>query len=39
MLADEYLWSINKEILNTSENWNSDSKKYDFMKIMIFMSL
>lgn len=39
MLADKYLWSITTEILNTSKNWNSDSKKYGFMKIMIFMSL
>lgn len=39
MLVDKYLWSITTEILNTSKTWNSDSKKYGFMKIMIFMSL
>lgn len=39
MLADKYLWSITTENLNTSENWNSDSKKYIILKIMIFMSL
>lgn len=27
MLADKYLWSATTENLNTSENWNSDSKK------------
>ena len=39
MLADKYLWSINTDILNTSKNWNSYSKKFGFIKIMIFMSL
>lgn len=39
MLAQKYLWSITTENLNTSGNWNSGSKKYVILKIMIFMSL
>lgn len=39
MLADKYLWSITKKISNTSENCNSDSKKSDFMRIIIFRPL
>lgn len=32
MLADKYLWSATTENLNTSENWNSDSKKIRYFE-------
>lgn len=37
MLADKCRQSITTEILNPSENCTSDSKKYGFMYMMIFM--